>query len=62
MSTAKSGQSVPHQYPATPSVTAKSPEGVARVKAHPWRAFNPGWLSDKGCGDRVAPLHTRPIR
>lgn len=37
-------------------------EKTKKPKAHPWRAFNPGWLSDKGRGDRVAPLHTRPIR
>lgn len=63
MSAAKSGQSVPHQYPATPSVTAKSPEGIARVKAHPWRAFNPGWLSsDYQHGQRVIPGHARIVR
>lgn len=33
-----------------------------KPKTHPWRVFNPGWLSDKGRGDRVVPLHARPIR
>ena len=37
-------------------------EKTKKPKAHPWRAFNPGWLSDKGCGDRVVPLRARPIR
>lgn len=62
MSAAKSGHTVPQQYRTPPAVSVESSESVARVKAHPWRAFNQGWLSDKGCGDRVAPLHTRPIR
>ena len=33
-----------------------------KPKTHPWRAFNPGWLSDNGRRDRIVPLHARPIR
>ena len=44
------------------SMTTEKTKKPKTPKAHPWRAFNPGWLSDKGCGDRVVPLRARPIR
>lgn len=32
-------------------------------KTHPWRAFNPGWLSsDYQRGQRVIPGHARIVR
>lgn len=63
MSAAKSGHTAPHQYRATPSVNVESPARVAPAKAHPWRAFNPGWLSsDYQHGQRVIPSHARIVR
>lgn len=63
MTAAKSGQPVPHQYRTPPAVSVASPERVAPAKAHPWRAFNPGWLkSDDNRAQKVIPTHARPLR
>lgn len=63
MSAAKSGQSVPHQYSATPSVAAKSPEGAAKVKRkHPWSVYVEGrFKSDWQKGQQVIPNRHRII-
>lgn len=45
------------------AVSVASPERVARVKSHPWRASTPGWLSsDYQHGQRVIPGHARIVR
>lgn len=46
-----------------PAVSVAPPGRVAPAKAHPWRAFNPGWLSsDYQRGQRVIPGHARIVR
>lgn len=63
MSAAKSGRAVPYQRSATPSMNAESPAPVARVKTHPWRAFNPGWIkSDPDRAQKVIPTHARIVQ
>lgn len=46
-----------------PAASGESPAPVARAKTHPWRAFNPGWISsDYQHGQRVIPGHARIVR
>lgn len=46
-----------------PAASSESPAPVARVKPHPWRAFNPGWLkSDLNRAQKVIPTHARIVQ
>lgn len=38
-------------------------EKTKTPKAHPWRAFNPGWLkSDPNRAQKVIPTHARIVK
>lgn len=46
-----------------PAVSVESPGRVSPAKAHPWRAFNPGWLkSDPDRAQKVIPTHARIVQ
>ena len=45
------------------SMTTEKAKKPKAPKTHPWRAFNPGWLSsDYQHGQRVIPGHARIVR